>query len=517
MLYRVVDLSLPVTPQRGLSAPPLPPEIEPSGPERSRQSIQRICRVLPYRFDEYPDEFGLDVWLGDSLPHSHAESLLVNKVTILDTIPASQRWAIRDMAALPAAEFIREAAVIDLSQDDHEGPIPVSLLEKRAGALRYGDYVLLRTDFPKRFRGKLPEAEYRRRLPGLTMEAGRWLVESRGVVGIAADCLVDHISTWGQVHTYFYTHAVLMIDDMVNFDQIPAERVFFNGGVALRSAGIGSSPARPVALAPTGGHLAGSRIVDLWRPLAPVSGPVLQGKREDFRRQEPYALQGEIQKRYSVTGLQIAFEAEEEARRLAKGDPRPQRDFGSPVRLFSGALGTYLEVPYMPLTGGDIPAAYFTDCARVASESLVGRGRLFDLTHIGPRQVITADDLAGACPDLQAGEIPLIWTAFTDFYYARPDYLELSPGFSPEAVEWLVQRQIRLLVTDTATVEPARALPPPPKHNLARLFSANIPVVRCATNLWRLQKPGAVVMVAPVPFSGAPMMPARVVAVEEWE
>jgi hypothetical protein len=41
-------------------------------------------------------------------------------------------------------------------------------------------------------------------------------------------------------------------------------------------------------------------------------------------------------------------------------------------------------------------------------------------------------------------------------------------------------------------------------------------VVRCATNLWRLQKPEAVVMVAPVPFAGAPMMPARVVAVEEW-
>ena len=56
-----------------------------------------------------------DVYLGDSLPHTHAESLLVNKVTILSQIPRNQRWAVRDIASVPAAKWVREAAVIYLS------------------------------------------------------------------------------------------------------------------------------------------------------------------------------------------------------------------------------------------------------------------------------------------------------------------------------------------------------------------------------------------------------------------
>ena len=83
----VIDLSILCDPAGSgpLSGHPLPSHIEPSGPDLPRQRAQQVCYTLPYAF-EY-NEIGVDVCLGDSLRHAHADSLLVNKVTILSEVP----------------------------------------------------------------------------------------------------------------------------------------------------------------------------------------------------------------------------------------------------------------------------------------------------------------------------------------------------------------------------------------------------------------------------------------------
>lgn len=80
-------------------------------------------------------------------------------------------------------------------------------------------------------------------------------MEEKGIVGIMSDIPVDPVLDYGkvgagagQVHTYFYQNAVLMIDHAVNFHRLSGERVFFCGGVCLKTSGIGSSPARAIAL-----------------------------------------------------------------------------------------------------------------------------------------------------------------------------------------------------------------------------------------------------------------------------
>src|SRR4051812_46948827 len=117
MTVRVLDLTIAVQPARGNEIQPrphcLPADIEAVGPGRNNRDVQRICHLTPYQIGDDADDRGADIILGDNLPHAHAESLWINEVTILDTLPAANRWAIRDMATVPAAEFTREAAVID--------------------------------------------------------------------------------------------------------------------------------------------------------------------------------------------------------------------------------------------------------------------------------------------------------------------------------------------------------------------------------------------------------------------
>src|SRR5574341_713233 len=102
MPWRSVDLTLPCHPSTSgpLKPHPLPGYLEPTGPGHPRQFLQRICHTLPYAFKT--NEIGVDVYLGDSLPHTHAESLLVNRITIRNEIPESRRWVIRDVASIPA-------------------------------------------------------------------------------------------------------------------------------------------------------------------------------------------------------------------------------------------------------------------------------------------------------------------------------------------------------------------------------------------------------------------------------
>lgn len=496
MTLRVLDVTIPVQPARGDAIQPrpgtLPSDIEAVGPGRSNKDVQRLCHVTPYQIGDDPDDRGTDIVLGDNIPHAHAESLWINEVTILDSLPKENHWAIRDMATVPLAEFTREAAVIDLSQEDLDNGnmITAAMLAARGRHVKPGDFVLLRTDLVRKF-GK----DYIRHCPGLTQGAAEWLVRDRQIVGIGQDAGGLYSGPpFGamQIHTYFYIHGVLMIDEMIRFDELQGERVFFSGG-ALRTGGIGSSPGRPIALPTDIGKWKGGEAIDMFRPMAPTWAP-LDGL--PYTRKEPAELRSELYKRFDVTWVQIEHPEGRERNNAQRGAVRPQRDFGSPIRSLSSHIGTHL------LANAQLP-----------TRDLVLPGRRVNLAWAGPRHRITVAELQDACrrAGLLAGEAAILFTGCSDNYYHRPDHTAWSPALDPEAIFWLRQQGAPMVVTDMLSLD----LPGSLAGTKARR-AADLPVVLGATRLWRIEKPAVQVICSPMPLSGLDAYPCRMACIEHW-
>ncbi|HYF20192.1 MAG TPA: cyclase family protein [Ramlibacter sp.] len=496
MTLRVLDATLPVQPARGDTIQPrphtLPADIEAVGAGRNNRDVQRICHVTPYQIGDDPDDRGADIVLGDNLPHAHAESLWINEVTILDTLPVANRWAVRDMATVPLAEFTREAAVIDLSGEDLDNGnfITAAMLAARGAHVRPGDFVLLRTDLVKKF-GK----DYLKHCPGLTQGAAEWLVRDRQIVGIGQDAGGLYSGPqYGemQIHSYFYIHGVLMIDEMIRFDELGEERVFFAGG-ALRTGGIGSSPGRPIALPTDVARWRGGEAIDMFRPMSPTWAP-LDGL--PCVRREPPELRSELYKRFDVTWLQIEHPEQRERNNAQKGAIRPQRDFGSPIRNLSSHIGTHLLAD-----------------RQLATRDLVLPGRRVNLAWAGPRHRITLQELQEACrrAGLSTGEAAILFTGCSDHYYHRPDHTAWSPVLDPEALLWLKQQGTPLVVSDLLSLD----LPGSLAGTKARK-AADLPVVLGATRLWRIEKPTVQVICSPMPLQGLDAYPSRVALLEQW-
>jgi len=61
----------------------------------------------------------------------------------------------RDILRMPVDQWIGEAAVVDLTHVGANAPVTAADLERRAGHVRAGDIVLLRTDWPRTTRVEL--------------------------------------------------------------------------------------------------------------------------------------------------------------------------------------------------------------------------------------------------------------------------------------------------------------------------------------------------------------------------
>jgi kynurenine formamidase len=345
------------------------------------------------------------------------------------------------------------------------------------------------------------------------MEAARWLVERRGIVGIMADTTVDRATRPEGVHTYFYLNGVLMIDNAAGFTALPAGRVFLAGGLTLKTSGIGSCPARPVAFRHPEESLERSEPIDLFQGISVAQE---QGVPLRLRRLEPYELQADAFKRYQIVPVQIAAERAAEERQRSEVSVRAKRDFGSPIRLFNGRLGTHIIQPHQ-VTGSAASGTLELVAVQLPSTlSLVGHGVRIDLQEAGPRQVVSRQFVERQAARLQEGDIAVLWTGFTDRFYHRADYLKWSPRFSTEAIDWLLERKVKLIITDATTIEawPWESREAHVAEEQCRL--RGVPVVLAATNLWLMEQNRAYFICSPVPITGFPIVPARVVAVEEY-
>lgn len=181
---------------------------------------------------------------------------------------------------------------------------------------------------------------------------------------IAQDIPVNGMKDFWSVESVFYLNGVLMIDYAGKLSSLQRERVYVNGGVVMRWAGVDDSPSRLMAVE-TDGHLAEGRMVDLFEPI------ILQGDapKPPFMRREPLELKSQIMKRYRVKNFQLPLGSEYSV------------DFLGWVgfKIFNNRLGTHILVPYGDMAGDHV------ECS--GSVAHTGRQALWKSHHGRPEQL----------------------------------------------------------------------------------------------------------------------------------
>jgi arylformamidase len=170
----------------------------------------------------------------------------------------------------------------------------------------------------------------------------------------------------------------------------------------------------------------------------------------------------------------------------------------------------------------DSPLHCFADGAEMIATPLdrvIGRGMLFDLSHLGPNGAVTAAELERADPGLQADDIALLQTGWTDQMYGTfPDYFTQSPYLEMSGAEWLTARRPKAVVFDFFEEYMARD-PNFTSEDFVvhrELLGNGVVIVEGATNLGALKGRGPVQFFAPFfKIAGTEGAPARIFALLE--
>ena len=151
----------------------------------------------------------------------------------------------------------------------------------------------------------------------------------------------------------------------------------------------------------------------------------------------------------------------EEARRFAKSQGISCRMLPT-AELFAGELvacsshaGTHVDAPwhYGPIVEGR-PAKTID---QFPLEFCYGNGVLLDFSHKKPSDPITALELMGELErinyELQPADIVLIRTGAGDHFFDDPRFVDMGSGLSGDAILWLFGKGIRMMGTDSYTMD----------------------------------------------------------------
>jgi kynurenine formamidase len=159
-------------------------------------------------------------------------------------------------------------------------------------------------------------------------------------------------------------------------------------------------------------------------------------------------------------------------------------------------VGTHIEVPLHCLKGG-------ADLAQIAVDQLVGDAVALDLRQAKAEGGVTLDQVqaaAAAAGGVREGDIVLAQMGKTKY-------------FATAALQWLVERGIKLMGVDSEGVELAHDETHANVNHLL-LFRAGIPLIENLANLDQLTQARVRVYALPVPVKGLDAFPLRVIAIE---
>ena len=87
--------------------------------------------------------------------------------------------------------------------------------------------------------------------------------------------------------------------------------------------------------------------------------------------------------------------------------------------------------------------------ADVPLDRICGEALVLDLSHLGPGEPITAEEIAQRAGAVRHDDIVLVRTDWTDKMWGKfPDYYLRSPYCAPEAAQWLIDRGAKAIGFD---------------------------------------------------------------------
>lgn len=180
------------------------------------------------------------------------------------------------------------------------------------------------------------------------------------------------------------------------------------------------------------------------------------------------------------------------------GRERPEGEWYimSDVDLMSH-FGTHVEVPYHCLKDG-------ADLAEIPLTAFVGNAVILDLRQAEADGGVTLEQVREAAE--RAGGV-----GRGDIVFGQ---MGKTPYFSTPALQWLVDREIKLMGVDSAGVELLHDTTHANVNHLL-LFRAGIPLIENLANLDQLTKSRVQVYALPVPVRGLDAFPLRVIAIEQ--
>lgn len=107
--------------------------------------------------------------------------------------------------------------------------------------------------------------------------------------------------------------------------------------------------------------------------------------------------------------------------------------------------GTHVNAPIHLVQGGEFVGEFSPD-------TFFGNGVVVSIPK-GKWELITADELKAAEPEIQPGDIVLINTGWHHKYSDSQEYFGHAPGLDKGAGEWLADRNVKLVGVDTAAVD----------------------------------------------------------------
>ena len=168
-------------------------------------------------------------------------------------------------------------------------------------------------------------------------------------------------------------------------------------------------------------------------------------------------------------------------------------------------IGTHIEAPYHLFESK-------ADLAGLPLEQLMGEAVLLDLRHCPRKSAVTVQhvqDASAKAGGIRSGDI-VFCNLGSAAFYGTEEY-GMSPYFSTEGIQWLVDRGMKLMGVDASGVE----VPGNENHvNHSALFTKGIPLIENLANLDRLSRTRFLVYAFPVAVSGLEAFPLRVIAVE---
>ena len=392
----------------------------------------------------------------------------------------------KDVANYPLAQLVTSCALIDVPTEPG-GHIPLRRVRERAGHLQYGDAVVLRTGFLDQHPDSYdwPNLE-----PGIT----QWLAEEKGCLLFGIDSSSVEGSGGGHEpipnHMGMFLVGGVNLEGLANLDAVTVPR-FYLMALPLRISGLDAGPCRVLAVWEEEDR---RRVVDL----SPVVGakPGVGPSRPPYPKWEPFEEKNATSKRLRIDPFHVDNTFE---------------DIGMFV-AFNAHLGTHVEIP-RSIGSANVAEEY--DIASFPADRLMGEATILDVP-VGPGGKISAAHLAQCDVEPQHGDIAVVRTGYSDWYYGRSDFYDLSPSLAPNASEWLLDHGVSAVATDMAALDPQkpRSGIAPIYDSLSLFFGAGVPVVSNLTNIDQILSQRPFLACAPLRIEGLYSCPVRAIAVE---